>query len=339
MKPPKTLLKGIRQHGDGYLVDVMVKRERRTKKVNTYEEAILARYTLAQELKQKDADEKSGRHTWTLEQAFQRTMEQIWQGKSAEPTNQINGQAALKFFGKKTHVDQITLEWIDDYVSTLLKDGNSGSTINRKLSCLSRILRTAKERGKLERVPAMPRRKEGEHRVRFLSREEEAAVLGWLEHIGYEDHRDAVLMLLYTGFRCSELWRLECRDIDLEHETITAWKTKNSHPRTIPIVPTIRPVIDKRMDKVGGTGLLFPGASNEWMRWGWHKVKMGLNFADDPQFVPHMLRHTCATRLAQQGATMMIIKEWMGHSDIQTTARYTHFAPTDLRNAALLLAK
>ncbi len=47
---------------------------------------------------------------------------------------------------------------------------------------------------------------------------------------------------------------------------------------------------------------------------------------------------TCATRLAQKGVTMMLIKEWMGHSTIQTTARYTHFAPKDLRKAADLLS-
>ncbi len=60
---------------------------------------------------------------------------------------------------------------------------------------------------------------------------------------------------------------------------------------------------------------------------------MGLN--GDPQFIPYILRHTCASRLARNGVTMIII--WMGHSTTQTTARYIYFAPKDLRGAALAL--
>ncbi|MEG2173354.1 MAG: site-specific integrase [Desulfovibrionaceae bacterium] len=234
----------------------------------------------------------------------------------------------------------ITLDSIDAYVEHLLNIGNSGSTVNRKLSCLSRILRTAFERDKIKTLPKMPRRREGTHRVRFLSIDEEEKLLAAVEHLGYIAHKEAISMLIYTGFRCSELWRLERRDVDLEHQTLTAWKTKNSHPRTIPIVETILPIIKRRIEATTNEDdRLFPEGSNPWLRNLWEKVRLHLGKDDDPQFVPHMLRHTCATRLSQRGASMMIIKEWMGHSDISTTARYTHFAPKDLRNAAQLLAQ
>lgn len=62
---------------------------------------------------------------------------------------------------------------------------------------------------------------------------------------------------------------------------------------------------------------------------------MGLS--EDEQFIPHMLRHACATRLARHGIGMPVIKEWMGHAGIQTTMRYAHFAPSDLTNAAKAL--
>ena len=183
----------------------------------------------------------------------------------------------------------------------------------------------------------MPKRREAEHRIRFLTPEEEARMFGVLEATATQDVQDAVLCLLYTDFRCGELWRLECRDIDLERGTLTAWKTKNHHPRTVPIVGRIRPVIERRMLACGGTGRLFPMGSNDWLRRPWEVLRYHMGMTDDPQFVPHMLRHTCATRLSQSGVSMPIIKEWMGHTTITTTARYAHFSPNDLRHAAALL--
>lgn len=59
--------------------------------------------------------------------------------------------------------------------------------------------------------------------------------------------------------------------------------------------------------------------------------------SDNQQFVPHMLRHTSATRLSQAGVSLPLTKEWMDHTSITTTARYAHFSPEDLRTAARLL--
>lgn len=353
MSEAEILPRGIRMHKSGkFIVDVSVKNTRFTKIADTLDDAIIVRAELEQDLHQEKSQQRKtaskqvptgGKkrctrpESWTLEQAYKRTLPLYWAGKGGEKTSTINAQASLDYFGNTTLVEDIGPEWIADFVEHLMGLGNAGGTINRKLSCLSRMLRTAYDFNKLDRLPKMPRRREGEHRIRFLSPEEEEQVLSFLDHAGYPNHKEAVLMLIYTGFRCGELWRLECRDIDLEHGTITAWKTKNGHPRTIPIVETIRPIIERRMEMLGRSGLLFPGSSKKWLRHVWARVRRHMKAEDDLQFVPHMLRHTCATRLAQKGVTMTIIKEWMGHSNIQTTGRYTHFAPKDLRNAAALL--
>lgn len=336
---PSLSLRGIRHHRSGKLiVDVTVQGKRLTQVAATLEEAL----TIREKLRNTASDEANTPDVrvafWTLEQATERTMQVIWAGRPAYKTMRINSRAVLGFFGAATPVQDITLDSIDMFVAYLLNEcGNSNGTVNRKLSCLSRILRTAFERGKLEKMPKMPKRREAEHRIRFLSPEEEARMLAILEAMATQDVQDAILCLLYTGFRCGELWRLECRDIDLERGTLTAWKTKNHHPRTIPIVARIRPVVERRHLACGGVGRLFPGASNDWLRYWWDRLRYHMGMEDDPQFVPHMLRHTCATRLSQAGVSMPIIKEWMGHTTITTTARYAHFSPTDLRNAAKLL--
>lgn len=351
--------KGVSKLASGkYRVNIMIHGERFTKTYPTLNEAKDAATLLRTQSTPDDAGDDSpakptiiipptpkksnanggGGGAWTLQEAVDRTFQTVWNGLPSERTNMFNSNAALKFFGANCPVTRITLERIDEYMEHCQSIGNSNGTVNKKLMCLSRVLRTAHERGKLKVMPRIRLKKEPQNRIRFLSEQEEQRLLTTVAHFGYADQRDAIECLLYTGFRCSELWRLEKRDIDFTHGTITLWRTKGGRPRTVPIVDKIRPILLSRCEHcVNDTELLFPDASNDWLRWAWERVRKHLGLADDPQFVPHMLRHTCATRLAQRGVSMPVIKEWLGHSSIITTSRYAHFAPTDLSNAAKLL--
>jgi integrase len=60
-------------------------------------------------------------------------------------------------------------------------------------------------------------------------------------------------------------------------------------------------------------------------------MKVHLGLKDDSQFVPYCLRHTCASRLAQRGVHIAVIKQWMGHKTIQITMRYAHLSPDSLQ--------
>lgn len=344
-KMVEKLPKGISRMTNGnYRVSICVDGKRKTKVCETLDEAT----ALCEEFRTalvngedepiaSPRQQKALEDDWTLEYAIDKTFSLVWRDMRSEKWCREICGSLVRFFGADTKLKDITLNKIDAYTEELLNIGNSGSTVNRKLSCLSRVLRTAYERDKLKVMPRIPRKKEGTHRIRFLTPDEETRLITIFEQWGYPDHRDAAAMLIYTGFRCGELWRLECRDIDLENGLMTTWKTKTDKPRSIPIAAPIRQIVEQRIKAVDGVGPLFPGADNRWFRQVWDRVRAYLGMDTDPQFVPHMLRHTCATRLAQRGASMVIIREWMGHADIQTTARYTHFAPKDLQNAAKLL--
>ena len=340
-KKKKALPKGIRHLASGkFIADVCINGKRKTKTVDTLEEAIIEHQKMLNNdvptSFTKDPDDTSG---WTLQQAYERTLSLHWLGRAWECGAQRHYKDLSGFFGESTLLHEITLDRIDAYVDDILARKLSNSTINRKLAVLSRILRTAVERGKLAAMPKIPRRKEAKHRVRFLSADEENRFITTFMQFGYHHHAEAFLILLYTGFRTGECWRLECRDIDLLHGTITAWKTKNGNPRTIPIVERIRPILERRMrEEADASGRLFPQGTNTWFENAWNKVKKALNLQADTQLVPHTLRHTCASRLAQRGVSMMVIKEWMGHSNINTTMRYTHLAPKDLLYAAKILS-
>lgn len=346
MKMPKGISKLV---SGSYRVNIMVQGKRVTKTYRTLDEATVAASLLRTQGESVDSGEKEtpanlsstyakDTNAWTLQEAVERTFQAVWNGLPSERTNMFNSQSAVNFFGEDCALSRITLEKIDEYVAHCQRIGNANGTINKKLSCLSRVLRTAHERGKLKTMPKIRLKKEPQNRIRFLSEQEEERLLKILALFGYADQRDAIECLLYTGFRCSELWRLEKRDIDFNLGTITLWRTKAGRPRTVPIVDKIRHILESRCERcVNDTERLFPDANNEWLRWAWDRVRVHMGLADDPQFVPHMLRHTCATRLAQRGVSMPVIKEWLGHSSITTTARYAHFSPTDLTNAAKLL--
>ena len=352
-KKKKSLPKGIRHLASGkFIADVCINGKRKTKTVDTLEEAIIERQKMLQQYRDSTASDASASTAagndadlCTLDMLFKRTYNLYWKDTSWGKIAKYHYKQLSTFLGGGDHLSVtslINLNTLDSFVDYLIDQGNSNSTINRKLAILSKMLTTAVDRGIIEKVVKIPRRKEALHRIRFLTTEEENKMVQTLSMLGYKPQLDAFLVLLYTGFRSSELWRLQVRDVDLKHGTITAWKTKNGYPRTIPIVNKIRPIIERltleATDRGDDNLRLFPRGTNIWFETAWRKAKILLGLSDDPQFIPYALRHTCASRLAQAGVSMMVIKEWLGHRNIATTTRYTHLAPKDLRNAAQVLS-
>lgn len=282
---------------------------------------------------------------WTLNEAVTSTVRECWQGTKAETSATANARQAEAFFGSRTRLDAITVDAVYGYIEHLRgKMKNSTSTINRKLAALSKVLSHAYSRDKVARKISMPHLKEPSNRIRFITEEEEEAMFKVMSERHFpETFQDAVRVLLYTGFRLGELWKLECRDIDFGKNTMTIWDTKNSRPRTIPIASKILTTVTRRFKVCGGHGRLFGSVSstriagNLWAERLWAKLREAMGLKEDSQFVLHCLRHTCCTRLVKGGVSMPVVKAWMGHSCIATTMRYAHFAPVDLEQASKVL--
>jgi site-specific recombinase XerD len=62
----------------------------------------------------------------------------------------------------------------------------------------------------------------------------------------------------------------------------------------------------------------------------WNEAKAEVGLAADDQVVPHILRHTCASRLVQNGVDIRRVQTWLGHQTLQMTLRYAHLATNDL---------
>lgn len=330
---------GVRQRGGSWFVDVSYQGRRRTatvKGLDNRETAEKLRVSILAELmNDTTAPERNAKaNSWTMQEAFTH-IQGVWAGTGGEDCQVRNARMAVDFFGPNTPLEDITCEWMDSYYARLKQLGNSNSTLNKKRSALSFMMTHAIRRGKLTAKPYLERFDEGVGRIRFLTQDEEANATAVLARWGYSDHVDAFTVLIDTGFRPSELWRVQARDIDFEVGVISVWATKTDHPRSVPMTQRVRTIMEHRRDSIK-TGPLFP-YFNSWFEDVWNRMKTHLGMNDDLQFVPYALRHTCASRLVQRGVHLQVVKEWMGHKSIQTTLRYAHLCPKNLLDAAKVL--
>lgn len=145
----------------------------------------------------------------------------------------------------------------------------------------------------------------------------------------------------YTGMRQGELINLEWSDIDLKRKVIkvrckTDFKTKSKREREIPIAKPVKKIL-KNVNR--RTGYVFSKNGNRYSgSYLAHRLKINiraLGMNDDIHF--HTLRHSFASNLVQRGASIIVVKELLGHSNISVTMRYSHLRSEDLVKAIKVL--
>lgn len=269
---------------------------------------------------------------WTLQEALNQVSKHIWKGTGGETRAVANANQALAFFGPDTLTSAITSNWIIEYMEELQdEDGNSGSTCNKKLSALSMLLKRAEEFGGLASVPRMKRYKESQHRIRWYTDVEEQNMLKMAKHLGLDELHDFIVVGLDTGFRRSELLGLSLADYHKGMLMLHAGETKNGDSRSIPCTPRVKSILAAR--QAAGVSKVFPSLTSNILRKQWDDLRSILGKDDDPGFIIHVLRHTCATRLVSEGVPLPTVQQWMGHKVIQTTMRYAHMAHGQLQAA------
>jgi integrase len=264
----------------------------------------------------------------TWEELRRATHLRFWRGSKGEATAFINASQAVKFFGENGAVRNVTSEEVDAFVRKLEDEGNSNATINRKLAALSKMLKFAFEREWVTKVPALHRKKEYEGRIRFLSRDEEAKLVATMTHVGFAEYATLCTFLIDTGARVGEVLGLEWKDVGPLQ--VTFWDTKNGKARTVPVTKRVADLLTSLDRKGKGP---FCHVLQTSFNKVWNRVKHVMGLGNDAQFVPHALRHTCASRLVQAGVPLVTVKEFLGHKSIQVTLRYAHLLPQNLMDA------
>lgn len=256
-----------------------------------------------------------------------------WQHDRSPETHDYHTRALFRAIDPNTPVTEIDLEMVEEAVIEWEEDEISGSTINKRMTHLRLMLKEAYERGWVEKVIKLPRRKEFKGRIRWLSDAEEAKVLSKCEELGFHDLSDFIVVAIDTGFRRGELLNFETADFFNGRLHLHHGETKNGEARSVPATDRVRLILQRRSN----SRKPFECFNVYTLRYTWKKLQAALGYEKDKQFLVHMLRHTCASRLVQDGVSLPIVKEWMGHSDIKTTMRYAHLAPDALNEALAVL--
>jgi integrase len=265
----------------------------------------------------------------TLKELFDLTCKKYWKGKAGEKSSMTNARKVMEFLGENASPLRITEQKIDELVFHCEAQGLADATINHRLNALSKALTYAYEREWIPKKPKFEFKKLENGRIRYITETEEREALAYFQHVGNQDMRDVYVVGVDTGMRMGEILRLEKRDI---HENLlTVWKNKSNRPRSIPMTKRVQEVIERRSRLT--TARIFDKWTHSKVGHYWDQMRRHQGLLRDPQFVPHVMRHTFCSRLVQRGVPIVTVKELAGHSSIQVTMRYSHLAPQNLASA------
>ena len=233
---------------------------------------------------------------------------------------------------------------LQDYIEHLREAGKSVSTIARNIASWKNFYQYLILQNLIEKNPARSLSAgKAEHKLpEILTNKEVELLLQQPKASDAKGTRDkAMLELMYaTGVRVSELIDLNVGDVNLQSASIRCF-SKNRE-RFIPMYPYAVSILRDYMDHVRASLVssseneaLFVNMNGERMsRQGfWKIIKYYQNKAKiKKDITPHMLRHSFAAHLLENGADLKSVQKMLGHSDISSTLFYTQLVPTSIRD-------
>jgi tyrosine recombinase XerC len=239
------------------------------------------------------------------------------------------------------------------YLKLLNDKGLKKSSLARKLACLKSFFRFLVEDGRIPRNPASTIRSPrlGTHLPTVLTKDEANTLLDAPPSQKWLDLRNhAILETLYaSGARISELVGLNRKDVDLEARLIRL-RGKGKKERMVPIgtvaadaiLEFLRHLPPKiNLPTSGSRDHFVPHSERQPLflnfrggRLTTRSVERMMKQQTEHQFnkpvTPHILRHSFATHLLDEGADLRAIQELLGHASLATTQKYTHVATDQL---------
>lgn len=246
-------------------------------------------------------------------------------------------------FGE-TDLLQITHTYVRSWLASLKDEGLSAKSINRKISTLNSFFKYEIKMGIVKQTPmAKVVAPKAEKRLPNFVADKDIKTL--FEHVEFPNtwkgatERLLLLVFYQTGMRLSEALGLKETSINFSNNSIKVLG-KGNKERIIPMHPELKHELEaylhkKQTEVSGGAGSLFVSEKGAPLspRAVYTSVKQYLSMVTTiKKRSPHVLRHTFATHLTNNGADLNAVKELLGHSSLAATQIYTHNTIDKLKN-------
>lgn len=241
-------------------------------------------------------------------------------------------------------IKEVSYSQIRSWIVTLVDSGITNRSINRKVSALNSFFKFLLKVEEVERNPlAKHRALKTSKKVQIpFSEKEVATVLDDIKHNqDFEGLRNKLMIELFysTGIRRIELINVKIKDVDFVNQSIKVLG-KRSKERVIPllnmVIDSMRNYITERsqLETITDSDYLFltKKGIKVYETLVYRTIKDYFSQASSKvKKSPHILRHSFATHLLNQGAELNAVKELLGHSSLAATQVYTHNSIAELK--------
>ena len=245
---------------------------------------------------------------------------------------------------EQENIEQLNYSQIRGWIVSLVDDNISNVSVNRKMSSLKAFYKFLLKTKQIEVSPMLKHKALKTPKIvqiPFSEKELTDLMQQFGEPSGFEEVRDKLILDLFytTGMRRAELIHLMKHNVDLSSSVVKVLGKRNKE-RIIPVLPIIteqfnlylqeRALVEKIVDEdyffISAKGLKLSESFvyrliNSYFSKVSEKVKKS----------PHVLRHTFATHLLNNGADLNSVKELLGHSSLASTQVYTHNSLAELK--------
>ena len=239
---------------------------------------------------------------------------------------------------------RINYNQIRSWIVSLSDDGISNASINRKVSSLKSFYKFLLKTKQIDTSPLLKHKAlkaPKKIQIPFSEKELDMVLNQIMYKEGFEGVRDKLIVDLFytTGIRRTELINLKIQNLDLSNKTIKVIGKRNKE-RIIPILTIIEEQIKKYLSERSSIHELKDSECFFLLSNG---VKLNDSFvyrlinyyfsnvSEKVKKSPHILRHTFATHLLNNGADINSVKELLGHSSLASTQVYTHNSLAELQ--------
>lgn len=260
----------------------------------------------------------------------------------------LNDMVSFEAFVKESFdqesIDLVNYSQVRSWIVFLVDHNISNVSVNRKMASLKAFYKFLLKTKQIEVNPMLKHKSLKTPKVVQVpfSEKELKDLLATIEvPVDFEGIRDKLIVEMFyvTGMRRAELIHLMIKNVDRSNNTIKVLGKRNKE-RIIPILPIIADQIDSYvverdgLESLADCGYFFVSKKGLKMSESFVYRLINSYFSRVSEKVkksPHVLRHTFATHLLNNGADLNSVKELLGHSSLASTQVYTHNSLAELK--------